>query len=93
MPVDRPLLPALSGALLQLLKNAVEHGIEPEAERLARGKPAEGKLRIKASKRGGIASALEVEDDGPGAGFGQTQKRRMAPGILRHDDESAPPPG
>jgi two-component system chemotaxis sensor kinase CheA len=87
VPVDRPLLPALSGALLQLLKNAVEHGIEPEAERLAVGKPAAGKLRLKATQQAGYF-LLEVEDDGRGLDLDKLKKKGMALGILR--DEKAP---
>jgi len=87
MQVDRPLLSALSGALLQLLKNAVEHGIESEAERLSMGKPAEGKLRLKATQQAGYF-LLEVDDDGRGLDLDKLKKKGMDLGILR--DEKAP---
>jgi two-component system, chemotaxis family, sensor histidine kinase and response regulator WspE len=63
--VDRAVLARMDAPLNQLLRNAVDHGIELPAERTAAGKPAHGTIRLEARHRGGMLS-LVVEDDGRG---------------------------
>ncbi|MEX2182990.1 MAG: response regulator [Chloroflexota bacterium] len=63
--IDRQLLERLMDPVMHLLRNAVDHGIEPEAERVASGKPPVGMVVLEASQRGsGIR--IEVSDDGRG---------------------------
>ncbi|GAB3090223.1 response regulator [Lysobacter terrae] len=64
-PVDRDVLAKLEGPLGHLLRNAVDHGIEPPAQRAAQGKPAEGTVLLQAHH---VAGRLEinVKDDGRG---------------------------
>jgi two-component system sensor histidine kinase and response regulator WspE len=63
--VDRAVLVRLEAPLGQLLRNAVDHGMETPAERAASGKPATGTIRIEARHHGGML-AIEVSDDGRG---------------------------
>jgi two-component system chemotaxis sensor kinase CheA len=63
--IDKSLLFQLASPLEQLLRNALDHGIETPEERLAMGKAPEGLLRLKASHQAG-SFLLEVEDDGSG---------------------------
>ncbi|PQO88281.1 hybrid sensor histidine kinase/response regulator [Massilia phosphatilytica] len=63
--VDRAVLARMEGPLYQLLRNAVDHGMELPAERTAAGKPAHGTIRLEARHRGGML-ALAVADDGGG---------------------------
>jgi len=63
--VDGPVIAALQGALVQLVRNAVGHGIESAAERVAAGKSAEGLITIRARARGTTIS-IACEDDGRG---------------------------
>ncbi len=63
--VDRAVLARMEGPLHQLLRNAVDHGMELPAERTAAGKPAHGTIRLEARHRGGML-ALAVADDGRG---------------------------
>jgi two-component system chemotaxis sensor kinase CheA len=63
--IDRAITDQLLDPLLHLVKNAISHGIEPERERIAKGKPVQGRVKIKAySKRGSVY--IEVSDDGQG---------------------------
>jgi two-component system chemotaxis sensor kinase CheA len=55
----------LGGVLSHLVRNAIAHGIEPEAERLSMGKPAAGKVRLSAEQTPGGPS-ISVSDDGRG---------------------------
>ena len=63
--VDRDVLEKLEAPLTHLLRNAVDHGVEPPERRLQAGKPAEGMIRLRASHQAGLL-VLEVGDDGAG---------------------------
>ncbi|NNH08080.1 chemotaxis protein CheA, partial [Cellulomonas fimi] len=63
--LDRSLLEAVKDPLTHLVRNAVDHGIEPPAERVAAGKPAQGVLELRAYHAGGQV-VVEVRDDGRG---------------------------
>ncbi|MEI6430045.1 MAG: chemotaxis protein CheA, partial [Pseudanabaena sp. ELA607] len=64
-PVDRDILTKLEAPLTHILRNGVDHGIEMPTERLAQGKPTEGKIRLEAMHRGGMLS-ITITDDGKG---------------------------
>ncbi|SHM62874.1 hybrid sensor histidine kinase/response regulator [Phytopseudomonas punonensis] len=63
--VDRDVLERLEAPLTHLLRNALDHGIEAPEKRLARGKPAEGQILIRARHHAGML-LLELRDDGGG---------------------------
>ncbi|PZO10199.1 MAG: hybrid sensor histidine kinase/response regulator [Lysobacteraceae bacterium] len=74
LAVDRDVLERLDAPLTHLLRNAIDHGIEDPARRLAAGKPEEGHLKIAASYRAGMLS-IEVGDDGAGIDFERVRAR------------------
>ncbi|MGE3811773.1 MAG: chemotaxis protein CheW [Candidatus Nanopelagicales bacterium] len=63
--LDRTLLEAVKDPLTHLVRNAVDHGLETPADRVAAGKPAEGTLTLKAYHESGQV-VVEVSDDGRG---------------------------
>jgi two-component system chemotaxis sensor kinase CheA len=63
--LDRSLLEAVKDPLTHLVRNAVDHGIEAPATRVAAGKPAKGVLKLRAYHAGGQV-VVEVADDGKG---------------------------
>lgn len=63
--LDRSLLEALKGPLTHLVRNSLDHGIEPPADRVAQGKPATGKLSLRAYHESGQV-VVEITDDGKG---------------------------
>jgi two-component system chemotaxis sensor kinase CheA len=69
------LLGPVSGAFLHVVRNAVVHGIEPEAERAAAGKPDEGTITLEVERRGRWAVFRCVDD---GRGFNLEALRRTA---------------
>jgi two-component system, chemotaxis family, sensor kinase CheA len=63
--LDRVILEGLSELLVHILRNAVAHGIEPPDARELQGKPACGRLELRAEQRGGVVEVV-VADDGRG---------------------------
>ncbi len=63
--LDKTVIDRLGEPLVHLLTNAICHGIEPEEERIARGKPAEAVISIRAVQRSDRV-LLTVSDDGRG---------------------------
>ncbi|MCY1270502.1 Sensor histidine kinase RcsC [compost metagenome] len=63
--VDREVLEKLEAPLTHLLRNAVDHGIEPPQQRLRAGKPEEGVLQLSARQHAGML-VVELRDDGAG---------------------------
>ncbi|AJE02012.1 hybrid sensor histidine kinase/response regulator [Geobacter pickeringii] len=63
--LDRALLEELRPVLLHLLRNAVDHGIEPQDDRILSGKPLRGTIAV-AARHEGNSVLIEVRDDGRG---------------------------
>ena len=63
--LDKTIIEAIRDPLTHLLRNAIDHGMEPPDERLTRGKPAEGRLLLHAFHQGGKV-IIEITDDGKG---------------------------
>ncbi|HEX8590126.1 hybrid sensor histidine kinase/response regulator [Pseudomonas sp.] len=80
--VDRDVLEKLEAPLTHLLRNAVDHGIELPAQRVACGKPAEGLIKLKASHQAGLL-VVELIDDGAGVDLERLRlniiERRLSP--------------
>ena len=79
--VDKAVNEALKDPLLHLVRNALDHGIESPAERLAAGKQEAGLLRIRAFHEGGRVH-LDVSDDGRGVDTATLVRRAVAAGVL-----------
>ena len=80
--IDRGVVERLLNPLLHLVKNAISHGIEDEAERIAKGKPAQGKVEIRAySKRGNIY--IEVLDDGNGINLEHVRQKAIERKLIK----------
>src|SRR5690606_26474362 len=63
--LDRSLLEAVKDPLTHLVRNAVDHGIEAPADRVAAGKPEQGQVTLRAYHAGGQV-IVEIADDGHG---------------------------
>jgi len=79
-PVDREVLRRLDAPLGHLIRNAVDHGIEPSHERLERGKPPRGTIRVEA-RHGGGRLLVSVQDDGRGLDFAAVRTRVVSRGL------------
>lgn len=63
--LDKKVLEEINDPLIHLMRNAVDHGIEPASERVAAGKPAKGTIRL-AARQEGDHIVIEIIDDGAG---------------------------
>ncbi|SLM49691.1 putative Chemotaxis protein CheA modulated with response regulator receiver region (Modular protein) [Nitrospira japonica] len=82
--VDTGVVERLVDPLVHLVRNAVFHGIEPAAARVAKGKPAAGSIYLHASHRGN-AVLIEVEDDGAGLDIDKIRAKAVERGLVRAD--------
>ncbi|MFL1461411.1 chemotaxis protein CheA [Roseococcus sp. DSY-14] len=79
--LDRSLADLLADPLLHLVRNAVDHGIEPPAERAAAGKPPAATLLLRAERRGGRLR-VTLRDDGRGVDEAAVLARAAARGLV-----------
>ncbi len=90
--LDRSLIEAIRDPLTHLVRNAVDHGIEPPDERLSAGKPLEGFLWLRAYHEAGKV-VIEVGDDGAGIDTGAVLERAVERGLVSRDVAQAMGPG
>jgi two-component system, chemotaxis family, sensor kinase CheA len=79
--IDRRIAEQLTEPCLQLVRNAVAHGIESPDVRVALGKPPSGTIAMGARKIGSRLS-LTIEDDGAGVDVGEVRSRAVLAGIV-----------
>ncbi|MDR3004727.1 MAG: response regulator, partial [Acidovorax sp.] len=84
--LERQVAEQLAPALEHLLRNCVDHGIEPAAVRQAAGKPAQGQIRLQLSQQGPVQTLI-VQDDGAGLALERVRAKALALGLLA-DGES-----
>jgi two-component system chemotaxis sensor kinase CheA len=75
--LDRGVLERLKAPLAHLLRNAIDHGIEPPGERRGYGKPERGRVAIRVTLRGEVVQ-IEIEDDGRGLDLGAIRRKAGA---------------
>jgi two-component system chemotaxis sensor kinase CheA len=63
--IDKLIVEELSDPLMHMIRNAIDHGVEPREDRLRVGKPAVGTIALNAFQKGNQV-VIEVEDDGAG---------------------------
>jgi chemotaxis protein histidine kinase CheA/CheY-like chemotaxis protein len=83
--LDRRIARELEEALLHLVRNAVDHGIEAPEVREGRGKPRAGRIRLRATAAGPRVR-LEIADDGAGIDVKRVRQQAVQAGLL---DEAA----
>ena len=80
--VDTGVVERLVDPLIHLVRNAVYHGIELPADRVAKGKPASGTIYLHAAHRGN-SIIIEVEDDGAGIDLAKIRAKAAKMGLVR----------
>ncbi len=91
LELDRSILDRLADPLAHLIRNAVDHGIEPPEERTAQGKPEVGAIRVEA-RREKDSIRIAVADDGRGIDLDAVREKAVGAGLLHPDlAEDLPP--
>ncbi len=89
--LDKSMVEKIADPLMHLVRNSLDHGLEPPQERIAAGKPAAGKLILSARHETG-AILIRIEDDGRGINRERVLQRAwnrglVEPGIVPSDDD------
>jgi two-component system, chemotaxis family, sensor kinase CheA len=79
--LDANVLASLRDALMHVVRNAVAHGVETEAERVALGKPPTGQVRLEVERRGGRV-AFVCRDDGRGIDVEAVRRAAVSRGLV-----------
>ncbi|MDU2065701.1 MAG: chemotaxis protein CheA [Sporomusaceae bacterium] len=84
--VDKNIIDHLSDPLMHLIRNAMDHGLENPAERLAAGKNEQGRLTLEAKNVGGEVWIM-VRDDGKGMSREKILKKAKEQGLINRPDQ------
>jgi len=82
--LDRTLVESIRDPLTHLVRNAVDHGIEPPAVRASLGKPRTGRLSLRAFQESGQVT-IEVQDDGAGIPVEAVRAKAVSRGLVDAD--------
>lgn len=90
--LDRAILEELPDPLLHIFRNCIDHGIEPPEERIRRGKPTRGKIRMEASRER-ERILIRISDDGQGMDPERIKKIALEKGIINRERYESLSPG
>jgi two-component system chemotaxis sensor kinase CheA len=79
--LDRNVVEQISDPLVHMIRNAIDHGLEPAAERERAGKRGEGHLQLSAYHQGG-SIVVEIQDDGRGIDKHRVVRKAVEKGLL-----------
>jgi two-component system chemotaxis sensor kinase CheA len=79
--VDKNIIEHISDPLIHIIRNAIDHGIEPKEERLSKGKNEDGKITLEAKNAGGDVLIL-IKDDGKGLNREKILEKARASGLV-----------
>ena len=78
--LDRTVIDEIGEPLIHLLRNAADHGVEPQEERIAKGKSPVGTVKLVAYQEG-TKALIKVSDDGAGINLGKVKAKAEKMGI------------
>ncbi|MBL4837209.1 MAG: chemotaxis protein CheA, partial [Kordiimonadaceae bacterium] len=82
--VDKTVIEELADPLTHMIRNSLDHGLEPPEERLKAGKPEEGEIRLSAEHRGGRI-IIQIVDDGRGINREKVYSLAKEKGVIAQD--------
>jgi two-component system chemotaxis sensor kinase CheA len=83
--LDKQVIEEIGDPLTHLVRNAVDHGLESPAERLAAGKSEEGRIDLRAFHEGGNV-IVEIADDGRGIDAARVRQKALSLGLITADE-------
>lgn len=84
--LDKVMVEELADPLLHIIRNAIDHGIEPAEQRLAAGKPEAGQITLSAYQLGNSV-VIDIVDDGSGVDLEKVRQTAIRKGIIGSEDE------
>jgi len=82
--IDKTILKSIESPLQHIIRNSIDHGLEPEEERLSKGKSPEGMLKITAFYSG-ASVIIQVQDDGRGINLERVRECAVKKGLALAD--------
>ena len=82
--LDRSIVNQIGDPLVHLIRNSIDHGLEPRQERVAKGKPPTGTIRLGARHEGSHI-LIEISDDGQGLNLERIRTKGIERGLLTTD--------
>jgi two-component system chemotaxis sensor kinase CheA len=83
--LDKTVMEQIGDPLVHLVRNSMDHGIEPAEERLAKGKPETGTVKLYACHQGG-SIMIEISDDGRGINAPRVFAKAVEKGLVSAQD-------
>jgi len=83
--LDKMIMDRLMTSLVHILRNSIDHGLEPPEERISLGKPEDGLVTISAFQRGN-SIVIEVSDDGRGLQVEKIKKAAIQKNLMKPED-------
>ncbi len=84
--MDRTVLERMIAPLEHMIRNAIDHGIERPEKRLAAGKPATGRIKIRLLREGGEV-VVEIADDGAGINLPAVKRKAIERGLITEQSQ------
>jgi two-component system, chemotaxis family, sensor kinase CheA len=84
--IDKSVVERIGDPLTHLVRNAIDHGIELPADRIAAGKPEHGTVKLVAFHQGGNVM-IQIEDDGRGLDVERIRRKAVAQGLIAADSQ------
>ncbi|WP_420404468.1 Hpt domain-containing protein [Nisaea sp.] len=85
--IDKSMVEALMEPMVHMIRNAMDHGIEPADERVRLGKPEKATLTLEATQNGNVAQIM-IADDGRGLNSGRIRSKAIERGLISDQDAS-----
>jgi two-component system, chemotaxis family, sensor kinase CheA len=86
--IDKTILKSIESPLQHIIRNSIDHGLETEQERIAKGKSPEGLLKINAFYSG-ASVIIQVQDDGTGINLERVRECAVKKGYILADQKVA----
>jgi two-component system chemotaxis sensor kinase CheA len=82
--VDKSVIENIADPLVHLIRNAIDHGIEPRNERIEKGKPEKGLIKLSASQEGNNI-VIEIDDDGRGINVDAVKRKALEKRLVTEE--------
>jgi two-component system chemotaxis sensor kinase CheA len=84
--IDRNMVDSIYDPLVHMMRNSVDHGVQPPVEREKLGKPRSGTVNLRAYQKGGYM-VIEIEDDGQGLNTEKIRRKAIERGLIHDTDK------